>query len=94
MINLSARGAKHKPNPLSNLPKFTPAKGHYDGYLVTKVHHEVPVESVDQNFYLIFTENIVTTRVKNTNSLTRATKRLDWYEFTAVESKTFIGVCL
>ena len=43
---------------MDTLPKFTPGEGHYEGSLVQKFDHEVPVDFVDQYFQLMFTDEV------------------------------------
>ena len=43
LSSVSTRGGNHKVNPMNTLPKFTPGEGHYEGSLVQKLDHEVPV---------------------------------------------------
>jgi hypothetical protein len=59
LISISTRGGTLKVNPMDTLPKFTPGEGHYEGSLVQKFDHEVPVEFEDQYFQLMFTDEMV-----------------------------------
>ena len=59
LISISTRGGTLKVNPMDTLPKFTPGEGHYEGSLVQKFDHEVPVEFEDQYFQLIFTDEML-----------------------------------
>jgi hypothetical protein len=59
LISVSTREGNHKVNPMDTLPKFTPGEGHYEGSLVQKFYHEVPVEFEDQYFQLMFTDEML-----------------------------------
>jgi hypothetical protein len=59
LISVSTRGGTLKVNPMDTLPKFTPGEGHYEGSLVQKFDHEVPVEFEDHYFQLMFTDEMV-----------------------------------
>lgn len=55
LTSVATRGGMHKMNPLTTLPQFEPGEGHKKGSLVQT---EVPVESADQYFQLVFTAEI------------------------------------
>ena len=92
--SVQTRGGCYKINPLTTLPQFTPGENYYSGSLVQKVEHEVPIETVDQYFQLLFTPEIMEVFVRNTNSFAQSTHEMHWNVLTVPEFKTFMSVCL
>ena len=66
LTSVATRVGTHKTNLLTTLPQFEPGERHKKGSLVQTVEHEVPVESADQYFQLMFTAEIVEAFVINT----------------------------
>ena len=52
----------------------------YEGSLVQKFDHEVPVEFVDQYFQLMFMDEMVQTFVINTDKFVRNTNIERWFD--------------
>jgi len=73
LTSVATRGGTYKTNPLTTLPQFEPGERHKKGSLVQTVEHEVPVESADQYFQLMFTAEIVEAFVINTNEYAKST---------------------
>ena len=69
LTSVATRGEMDKMNSLTTLPQFEPGEGHKKGSLVQT---EVPLESADQYFHLVFTAEFFVF-VINTNSYAKST---------------------